>query len=557
MKRVLLTNVRPDLVEGRYVASLFDPFGERFTRGQGVFTLTGHLHALGTHMIAQNIESPSVVLEYPTLDDFRSELRKGYDVIGISFWINHTDGALQMCRVAREQSPSSIVVLGGHGVLNLQDAVPDEADRKALFDHVCPGEGVRFMRELLQEPADTPVNQGVFPRNGAGPPWFSPNPPGTIASILAGYGCEMACSFCASSRFWEHRHVAFTDAAGIYQSVERLYGIYPDIFSFLIVDEDFFRLKKVVRELSDLVRGDTRFGGLRKFSFITETSIGALSQYDPDDILASGLEYAFIGYESKFAADHGLPKRRGDAREVFENLRKRGINTNSAMMVGWDFQTPENLQEDLDYLIGCQPTQSQFSRLIPYPGTRLWKQLEEQGRLDLSVPWKEYHNYGGSYRHKHLSPDQIIEFIEQAHVRVYEALGPSLFRMFQTYLNGYEHCLVSRRKELRQDKSEHFRHRLDVAHPIFKVCQRFAPNEHVRGLAADADRRLADCIGAPSPETVTAADNLLAIVEDYAAKKASQEEPSPPRTFPCKRYIYDGRGDELGRPFRVEYDLPR
>jgi radical SAM superfamily enzyme YgiQ (UPF0313 family) len=556
MKRVLLTNVRPDLIEGGYVASLFDPFGERFTRGQGVFTMTGHLHALGTHMIAQNIQTPSLVLEYPTLDDFRNELRKGkgYDVIGISFWINHTDGALEMCRAAREASPSSTIVLGGHGVLNLYDAVPDESERKALFDHVCPGEGVGFMRELLGEVVDTPVKQGIFPRNGAGPPWFSPNPPGTIASILAGYGCEMACSFCASSRFWDHRHIEFTDAAGIYRSVQRLFEIYPDLFSFLIVDEDFFRLKKVVRELRALLAGDTTFGGLARFSFITETSIGALSQYDPDDILASGLEYAFIGYESKFAAEHGLHKRKGDAKEVFDNLRLRGINTNSAMMVGWDFQTPENLQEDLDYLISCQPTQSQFSRLIPYPGTRLWKQLKEEGRLDLSVPWKEYHNYGGSYRHEHLSAAQIIDFIERAHVTTYEQLGPSLFRMFQTYLNGYEHCLSSKRPELRRQKAGHFRERLQAAHTIFEVCRRFAPNDRVRGMAEHADSRLADCLGPPSQEVVAATDTVLGLVEAFAAEQAARPGPPPPRTYPCKRYIYDGKGDGSGRPFRVEYD---
>jgi radical SAM superfamily enzyme YgiQ (UPF0313 family) len=554
MKRVLLTNVRPDLIENGYVASLFDPFGERFTRAQGVFTLTGHLHALGTHMIAQNISSPSVVLEYPTLDDFRNELGKGYDIIGISFWINHTDGALEMCRLARRRSPSSTIVLGGHGVLNLEEAVPSEAERKALFDHACAGEGVGFMRGLLGEPADTPVKQGVFPRNGAGPPWISPNPPGTIASILAGYGCEMACSFCASSRFWNHRHIGFADADGIYQAIKRLYNIYSNIFSFLIVDEDFFRLEKVVRNLSALVVRDTSFGGLKNFSFITETSIGALSQYDPDDILMSGLEYAFIGYESKFAADLGLRKRKGDAKQVFDSLRKRGINTNSAMMVGWDFQTPENLQEDLEYLVSCEPTQSQFSRLIPYPGTRLWKQLREQDRLDLSVPWKDYHNYGGAFRHKHLSPSQIIQFIEQAHVKVYEALGPSLFRMFQTYLNGYEHCLRSKRRELREDKICHFRDRLDAAHPVFQVCRKFAPNSRVSDMAFDADRRLGDLIGPPSQEIRTAADNLLSVVEAFAAENARRSEPAPPRTFPCKRYIYDGRGDERGRPFRVEYD---
>jgi radical SAM superfamily enzyme YgiQ (UPF0313 family) len=552
MKRVLLTNVRPDLIEGGYVASLFDPFGERFTRGQGVFTLTGHLHALGTHMIAQNIRAHSVVLEYPTLEDFRKELRKGFDLIGISFWINHTDGALQLCRIAREESPSSKVVLGGHGVLNLEDAVPVEADRKALFDHVCPGEGVRFMRELLGEPADDPIRQGIFPRGGAGPPWLSANPPGMIPSILAGFGCEMACSFCASSRFWNYRHIRFTDANGIYKTVQRLYKIYPEIFSFLIVDEDFFRLKDVVGGLTELVRKDQSFGGLKNFSFMTETSIGALSQYDPDDILMSGLAYAFIGYESKFAADQGLRKRKGDAKEIFDNLRKRGINTNAAMMVGWDFQTPENLSEDLDYLISCQPTQSQFSRLIPYPGTVLWKQLKKEGRLDLSVPWKDYHNYGGPYQHKHFSPEQIHQFIEQAHIKAYEILGPSLFRMFQTYLNGYEHCLKSKHRALREDKSAHFRERLEAAYPIFKVCQTFAPNSLVRNMAVDAEKRLIDLLGAPSQDIRSFASDMIGLVEAYSAKKNDSRSL---RTFPCKRYIYDGRPDELGRPFRVEYDL--
>ena len=556
MKRVLLTNVRPDLIEGGYVASLFDPFGERFTRGQGVFTLTGHLHALGTHMIAQNINTPSVVLEYPTLSDFRKEIRKGYDVIGISFWINHTDGALQMCRIAREESPSSIIVIGGHGVLNIEDAVPEEKDRKALFDRICPGEGVKFMRELLDEPKDAPIHQGIFPRSGALPPWLTPYPPGMIVPILAGYGCAMACSFCASSRFWNYRHIEFADAAGLYASINQLYKIYPMLQSFLIMDEDFFRFKKTVRDLSRLVGQDQSFGGLKNFSFITETSVGALSEFDPDDILLSGLEYAFIGYESKFAADHGLNKRRGDATEVFKSLRERGINTNAAMMVGWDFQTPENLPEDLEYFISCEPTQNQFSRLIPYPGTALWESLKKQGRLDLSVPWKDFHNYGGPFQHKHLSPEQIHEFIESGHRKVYERLGPSLFRMFETYLNGYEYCLNSKRRELKEDKAHHYRKRLGPAYPIFKVCQTFAPNVHVRDLAVNAEKRLADLTGPPSLAMRMASNALIARVAAYKARNALRFNPLPPRTFPCKKYIYDGGKDELGRPFRVEYDQP-
>jgi len=556
MKRVLLTNVRPDLIESGYVASLFDPFGERFTRGQGIFTLTGHLHAVGTHLIAQNIRSPSVVLEYPTLDDFRKEVRKGFDIIGISFWVNHTDGALEMCRIARKESPSSTIVLGGHGVLNIEDALPSESARKALFDHACSGEGIRFMRELLGEHPDAPINQGIFPRCGALPPWLLPYPPGMIAPILSGYGCPWACEFCASSRFWNYRHIEFADANALYAHIQRLFKIYPGIESFLIIEEDYFRYPKAVRELTRLVSKDKSFGGLKNFGFITETSIGALGHFDPDEILMSGIEYAFIGYESKFAADHGMRKRKGDATEFFKNLRERGILTNAAMMVGWDYQTPENLSEDLDHLIACEPTQAQFSRVIPYPGTALWKSLKEAGRLDLSVAWKDYHNYGGPYKHLHLTPDNIFQFIEAAHRRLYETYGPSLLRMFQTFLNGYEYCLKSKSRELREDKSERFKKRLGLSYPLFKVCQTFAPNAHALAIAREAEKRLSDLLGPPSLKDRTMAKILTARVAAFKTLRSIRKEPSRPRVFPCKRYIYDGHQDPMGRPFRAEYDHP-
>lgn len=554
MKKVLLSNVRPDLIEGDYVASLFDPFSERFTRGQGIFTLTGHLHAVGTHMIAQNIKAPTVVLEYPTLEEFRAELKKGYDVIGIGFWINHTDTALEMCRIAREESPESVVVVGGHGVMNLGEAVPREEDRNALFDHACDGDGVRFMRGLLGEPVDAPVELGVFPRNGALPPWMLPYPPGMIAPVVAGYGCPWSCSFCASSRFWNHKHIELAGPQALYAHIQRLLKLYPRIESFFIIEEDYFRYPKAVREMTRLVSEDTSFGGLKNFSFITETSIGALSMYEPDEWLLSGLEFAFIGYESKFAADHGLIKRKGEAKEVFAALRERGISTNAAMIVGWDFQTPENLPEDLDYLTSCRPTQAQFSRLIPYPGTALWDSLKEEDRLDPSVTWNDYHNYGGSMQHKHLSGEQICRFIEGAHAHLFQELGPSLLRMFDTFLNGYEYCIGSDRRVFREDKAERFRKRLRLAYPVFRICRAFAPNRKVRDMAVDAEKRHRDLFGPPSRAMRILAEVMVARVGAFRMRRAIR--PAPPRVFPCKHYVYDGKGGADGRPFRVEYDRP-
>jgi hypothetical protein len=553
MKRILLSNVRPRLIEGDVPGSLFDPFGERFTRGQGVFTLTGHLHATGTHLIAQNIQSPSTVLEYPTIDDFRSEVRRGYDIIGISFWINHTDDALEMCRVARAESPSSMIVLGGHGVLNLDDAVPSKKEQQLLFDYACNGDGVSFMRGLLGERVDAPVSQGIFPRGGALPVWMTRYPPGMIAPLLAGYGCPWGCSFCASSRFWNYKHTEFADPQSIYSHLQHLYTIYPNIESFWIIEEDYFRYPETVRTLMKLVAEDHTFGGLKKFGFITEASIGALSNYEPDELLMTGLDYAFIGYESSFAAEHGLEKRRGDAPAIFKSLRSRGILTNAAMQVGWDFQTPDNLEQDLEMLSACEPTQAQFSRLIPYPGTKLWESLKNDCRLDLSVKWSDYHNYGGSYQHVHLTPKQISDFIQHAHARLFDVLGPSLLRMYQTFIDGYEYCKSSKLRPLREDRAEHYRLRLKFAYPVFSVCRSFAPNKRVRDMALLGIKRIRNLFGPPSALERTMAGLALGSAATYRIGMVLGTKPGKPRVFPCKRYVYDGRGDE-GRPFRVEYD---
>jgi len=554
MTRVLLSNVRPDPVDTGVVASLMDPFGERFTRGQGLFTLTGHLHHVGTHLIAQNIQAPTTVLEYPTLDDFRAEVDKGYDVIGISFLIHHTDRALEMCRIARERSPRSTLVLGGHGTLNLDEAVPDERQRQVLFDHVCRGDGVRFMRELLGEPADAPVRQGIFPRNGMAPPWLTRYPPGIVVPLVAGFGCTWRCEFCASARFWDHRRIEFAGATELYADIQRLYRIYPGLQSFFIIDEDWMVQTKTIRELIPLMSGDRTFGGLAKFNFITESSIASLRQYDPDELLLSGLSYVFIGYESKFTDALGFAKRLGEAEQVFGTLRERGICTNGAMMVGWDFHTPENLPEDLEYFIRCRPTYAQFSRVVPYPGTALWERLEQEGRLDRSVPWKDHHNYGGSYRHRHLTAEQVHHFIEAGYRRMYETLGPSLLRMYDTFLDGYQYCQRRERRELREDKAAYYRGRLQALSPLLKVFRVFAPNAHVRRLAEETERRRNDLLGPPSLAQRAVANALVVRAASYETRTALRPRHTARRTFPCKRYIYDRRQLPDARPFRVEYD---
>lgn len=55
------------------------------TRAQGLFSPRAVHRQFGLDYIAANLETPAVVLHYPSRAELIRELRKGYDYVGVSF----------------------------------------------------------------------------------------------------------------------------------------------------------------------------------------------------------------------------------------------------------------------------------------------------------------------------------------------------------------------------------------------------------------------------------------------------------------------------------------
>ena len=85
MKRVLLTN-QYGPYELSWGTNSYDITQTRFHRGQGPFALTTHIHCAALYLIAENINAMTTVMEYPHIEDFEEELKKGYDYVGILVW---------------------------------------------------------------------------------------------------------------------------------------------------------------------------------------------------------------------------------------------------------------------------------------------------------------------------------------------------------------------------------------------------------------------------------------------------------------------------------------
>ena len=112
-------------------------YHNQVTRAQGAFSLRMFHRSWGIMMIQQNISAPCAVLDFPTRDAFAHELRaQHYDMVGISSIIVNVGKVAEMCRMVRELSPHSVIVVGGHVA-----AIPG-VEKRIDADHIVRGEGI-------------------------------------------------------------------------------------------------------------------------------------------------------------------------------------------------------------------------------------------------------------------------------------------------------------------------------------------------------------------------------------------------------------------------------
>src|SRR5207253_8595837 len=80
----------------------------------------------------------------------------------------------------------------------------------------------------------------------------------------------------------------------------------------------------------------------------------------------------------------------------------------------------------------------QFMLYTPVPGTALYRDMSEQGRMLTDVDLADIHGqYKFNFRHAAISREDSKRFLDWAFWRDFERNGPSLYRMCQTMLQGW------------------------------------------------------------------------------------------------------------------------
>lgn len=457
------------------------------TRAQGIFSpRTVNIH-FSLDYIAANLDAPTVVLQYPSRREFIKELKKGYDYVGITFIMAVLHKMKEMVALIRHYAPQTKIVLGGYGTVLKDDVL------KPFADHICREEGVAYFRRLLGEPAlPMPYTQPLLVS------WlkvFGWKVSGT-GKIFAGLGCPNGCDFCCTSHFFSRKHIKLLPTGrDIFHVVERYLRSDPRLV-FLIIDEDFLLNKKRALEFRDCV---LRSGlTLSIFAF---SSIKAISQYTVEEILEMGIDGFWIGYEgtrSNYAKQQGRP-----VEEILTEFREHGITTLTSMIIGFDYQNREVVAQELDGLMKLKPSLTQFLIYGPTPGTPFHERIIKENLLhdvyttDKDLFYRRADGFRTMIKHPTLAPEEIEEMQRWCFAQDFQRLGPSIYRMLESRLLGYQKLKNSANPALRH-KADYYARELRAAYPVFLPGRLFGPNAAVRAGIADLEKRLHAELGRPT-----------------------------------------------------------
>ncbi len=536
--------------------SLTDATGQRFTHADDIFTIVSHTHCYANHILAQNIDIPATLLEYPRWQNFTEEVDKEYAIIGISSFPVHLDMVMKMCEYIREKSPETTIMLGSYGAQAFA-AQYDEETKKKYIDHVVQGEGVQFLREFLGEDTNRPITQKLMPKCGGAPAFINKYPRGGIGFLVTGLGCPGGCDFCSTTEMYGGKRIELLSPDDFVDHVELYRKHFDRLSSVFVIEEDHFRHPRwLVRTKDrwqkniDLIE-NVDWTGFGSVDFIWHFA----SNYGWDAIPETGMGAVFVGVESKFAGEHGYRKvKEADAREVFHKLHSMGIRTLGAWICGWDYHNHANMYEDLNYFVACKPTYEQLTRLSPFPGTELWRKLKDQGRV-MNVPWEDVHFWSGAQKNISMETHETLNLTEYGYDLLYKTWGSSMLRRFEVSLNGYEFCMNSDNPLMREHRSKLFKRACASTWLMLAAMERFAPNGVVRRRVFKADERFREMLGEP-----TKTMNLMSKgIEKRALKFKMKHMFDPwnrrPREEPAKIYLYNKdksiKDDDI--PYITEY----
>ncbi len=304
------------------------------------------------------------------------------DILVIQVYITNAFRAYDLADHYRKKG--SYVCLGGLHVTSL----PDEAMPHADTIFLGPGEESwpRFLNDFKNGGAKKvyiskertletipPIRRDLIKRHL----YLVPN------SIVVTRGCPHHCSFCYKDAFFEGGRSFYTQQTDdALAEIDRLPGKH-----LYFLDDHLLGNQRFANSLFDGMKGmDRVFQGASTIDAILRGNL-------IEKAAEAGMRSLFVGFETLSNGNLQQSNKKQNIGKDYEaairRLHSLGIMINGSFVFGLDEDDKDVFKRTVDWAVKNALTTCTFHILTPYPGTGLYKTMEQQGRI-LHKRWNLY-----------------------------------------------------------------------------------------------------------------------------------------------------------------------
>ncbi len=322
-------------------------------------------------------------------------------VVGITVHLTFAARAYELAEWYRCRG--ACVVLGGLHVISCPDEAAPHADVLAI------GEGVQVWPQILRDVA-AGVARKVYVGDYRKPYRDEPAPRRdllprrdflTTTSMIATRGCHNRCGFCYLSTKGLVMPYQMRDVEQVvaeFRADDQPYGVFVD--NNLGSRPEYLRsLCRALRPLEKIWSGAVSIDVTDDPSLVREMAL-------------AGCTGVFVGFES--LSDRNLldagkktPLTEDYSRRV-KMLHDHGIQVNGSFVLGFDHDDPDVFGRTVHWIEENRLECATFHILTPYPGTPLFRQFDQEGRL-LHRDWSRYDTAHVVFRPRQMTVDQLAE----------------------------------------------------------------------------------------------------------------------------------------------------
>ena len=325
------------------------------------------------------------------------------DLIGVST-MGH--GVIRSIDIAKEyRRRGKTVILGGF----MASIMPEEAVK--YCDSLIIGDAELVWQQMLSDFENGNLKKTYEkPLEGN---WYSTPSPrfdllegknlGDFLPVQAGRGCPNSCSFCSVSCLYSGRYLK-RPLPEVIRDIEQIKSLgYKKI---LLLDDNIFSDRKYLDSLLDtLIKLDISWMSQCEITIGKDDELLEKLQRSGCTTLSFGLES--ISRESLISMDKGWAVP-AEYDSLIQNIRNHGIDVSTEMVVGGEGDTLESIRMTKDFIERNKISVPRFYILTPFPGTRFFDQIKEEGRL-VNNDIYSYDGTSAVYRPKNMSPDELTQ----------------------------------------------------------------------------------------------------------------------------------------------------